>query len=95
MKASWKFWIGRLLRGYFIMALSCVITFPIAMYLVVPFVVSIATGSSYQAPTEADAMKWVRYGVLATIWVGSVGWLSEFIPWLIKAIRARRNGDAI
>lgn len=92
---SWKFWLGRLLRGYFIMAVSCLISFPIAIYLVIPAILWIFADAPYTLATPDQLMKWVRYGLMATVWVGSVSWLSEFLPWLIRKIRNRRNGDTL
>lgn len=91
----WRFWFLRLARHCLMMFLGCLINFPILIYLVIPVILWIFADTPYTWPTNDKLMKWVRYGLMVTAWVGSILWLSEFIPWLIKAIRARRNGDTM
>lgn len=72
------------------MLLGCVIGFPVAIYIAIPTILWLFADTAYAWPTSDYLMKWVRYGLICTVWVASVVWLSEFLPWLIKVIRSRR-----
>jgi hypothetical protein len=88
--SPFKHWLSRLLKLYAMIFLSCVIAFPIALYLIVPFIGWLTANVPYTWPSNETIMKSVRYGITVTIWAGTVSWLSEFLPWLIKVLRSRR-----
>lgn len=91
----WFFWFFRLTKHCLIMFLGCLINFPILIYAVIPFILWIISDTPYTWPTADYLMKWVRYGITVTIWVGSILWLSELLPWLVKAIRSRGKNDCM
>ena len=82
-----RYWLGRLVRGYLIVSISCIIAFPVCIYVIVPFIGWLTADAPYRWPTHDLIMKWVRYGVFATLWIGTIAWLYEFVPWLIKVMR--------
>lgn len=86
----WKFWATRLLRGYFVMAVSCLILLPVGMYFVVPFIGWLTANIPYALPSHETIVKSIRYGITVTVWVGTVSWLAEFLPWLIRLIRSKK-----
>ena len=91
----WIYWVLRLLLHFSKMLMICIIGFPIAIYLVIPVILWIFADTPYTWPTNDYLLRWVRYGLACTLWVGCVVWLSEFLPWLIRVIRSRRHNDTM
>ena len=87
----WVYWPFRFCVNCLKMLLGCLVGFPILIYLAIPSILWIFLDIPYKWPAGNDLMKWVRYGLACTLWVGSVIWLSEFLPWLFKVIRSRGN----
>lgn len=87
----WRFWSLRLVRHFLMMLLGCVINFPILIYLIIPVILWFFADIPYTWPTTDYLMKWVRYGLVCTLGVGVVVWLSEFLPWIVKVIRSRHS----
>jgi len=85
----WKYWCGRLVVCYSIIAFGCILTLPIAGLVIVPFTAWVTEGVPYSLPTTEQLMKWVYYGLWCTVWVGTISWLGEFVPWLIKMRRGQ------
>lgn len=91
----WKYWVWRLVIFYLMGLATCVVAFPIVIYIVIPFTVWLTADIPYALPTGDYLMKWVRYGLFCIFWIGTIFWLSEFIPWLIRAIRSRDDNGPL
>lgn len=88
----WKYWFWRLAILYLMVLLTCVLGFPVLIYLVAPFTAWVTADISYTWPTAEQLMKWVRYGLWCTFSVGTISWLGELIPWLMQMRRDRNRG---
>jgi hypothetical protein len=85
----WKYWCGRLIVCYLIMLVGCVLTLPLAGLVIAPFTAWLTADVPYTWPTPEQLIKWVRYGLWCTVWVGTISWLSELIPWLSRMWRGQ------
>lgn len=91
---SWQYWGGRLVFFYLAISLSCAILFPVIAYVITPIFLWVFSESPLQLPEQVNFFRWLKYGAFVTVWAGSILWLSEFLPWLIKLLRSRDNSDS-
>lgn len=88
-----KYWFFRFVYCYAMMFFGGLLALLIGVPTIVPAVKWLFYGTPYELPDADLLIKLWKVLVLCTVWVGTVVWLSEFIPWLIEVRRQQRNSE--
>ena len=89
--APLKYWVFRLTFNLIVAFIGGGVTSLVAVYFLVPFTLWLTTPVPFELPDSVLLHKTWNFIVCCTFWGGGIIWLSEFLPWLIRVIRSRRD----